>query len=168
MVFLKSCALRVRSVCATLPASINMRRSSWSWDEWHWSACGRKHWVPIILAGTMANICGCARHCAGRFLLHHPFRSHSPLGRRGCQLWSSVLCPLLIRSRCRVGQAARLWVPWVVPGFGASLCACPDQELPECLLRFLTSQLLLNALWLDDSHNFLEIILHKVTWTLMS
>lgn len=93
MVFFKSWALRVRSVCATLPISINMRSSSWSWDEWHWSTCGRKHWIPIILAGTMANICGCARHCAWRFLLYHPVSSHSPLGRWGCQLWSSVLCP---------------------------------------------------------------------------
>lgn len=93
MVFFKSWALRVRSVCATLPISIHMRSSSWSWDEWHWSTCGRKHWIPIILAGTMANICGCARHCAWRFLLYHPVSSHSPLGRWGCQLWSSVLCP---------------------------------------------------------------------------
>lgn len=37
----------------------------------------------------------------------------------------------------------------------------------ECFHHFLTSRLLLNILWSDVSHYFLEIFLHKVTWTLM-
>lgn len=145
MVFFKSCALRIQSACATLPVSINMRSGSWSWGEWHWSTCGRKRRIPSILAGTMGTICGWARHCAWLFLLHHPLVLTGLWGD-GAASSDPQFFALVDPKQMLCWSGSSVMSPLSIPWFWCLLVCTLDQGLPECLLRFLTSQPLLNAL----------------------
>lgn len=73
----------------------------------------------------MANICGVHLVCQALCLVLPSVPSHKfsqSSGETGLPTLNLSSFPLLIWSRCCAGSAALLRVPWVFPGFGASLC----------------------------------------------